>query len=105
MEALEDWANEGNFMMGGLGFYVGEPDLKSTFHDFFLIMYGNNREKRILRHSTTIIEQSKALITGFCKLTKYQKTQWAEKIDSWPPLTLRVQLNGLAESWGFLEKE
>ena len=52
-----------------------------------------------------VIEQLEALITRVCKLNNYQKTQWAEQLDSWPPCTLRVHLGGLAESGGFLEIE
>ena len=103
VQALEEWANVTNFMMGGLGFSVEEPEITTNFRDFFLIMYGNNWEKRFLRYTTMVIEQLKALITGFCKLTNYQEAQWAERFDSWPPSILRVQLKKLAESGGFLE--
>ena len=98
VEALEEWANVTNFMMGGLGFSVEEPEITSNFCDFIRNMYGKNWARRILRYITMIMEQLKALITGFCKLTNYQTTQWAERFDSWPPPTLRVQLKGLAES-------
>ena len=91
--------------MGGLGFSVEEPKITTNFRDFLLIMYGNNWEKRILRYTTMVIEQIKALITGFCKLTNYRKTQWAERFDSWPPSALRAQLKELAESGVFLEIE
>ena len=104
-KALEEWAKVTNFMMGGLGFSVEEPDITTNFRGFLLIMYGNNWEKRILCCTTMVIEQLKSLIPGFCKLTDYQKTQWAEHFDIWPPSALRVQLRGLAESRVFLEKE
>ena len=99
VQALEEWANVTNFMMGGLGFSVEEPEITTNYRDF-LIMYGNNWEKRFLRYTTMVIEQLKALITGFCKLTNYQEAQWAERFDSWPPSTLRVQLKKLADSGG-----
>ena len=73
VEALEEWANVTKFLMGGLGFSVEKPEITSNFRDFLLTMYGNNSEKRILRYTAMIIEQLKALITGFCKLTIYQK--------------------------------
>ena len=73
--ALEEWAKVTNFMLGGLGFCVEEPEITTNFRDFFLIMYRNNWEKRILRYTTMVIEQFKALITGFCKSTNYQKKQ------------------------------
>ena len=90
VEVLEEWANVTNFMIGVLGFSVEEPENTTIFRDFLLIMYGNNWEKRILRHTTLAIKQLKVLITGFCKLTSYQKTQWEELFDSWPTSTLRV---------------
>ena len=68
-------------------------------------MFGNNRGKRFLRYITMVMGQLKALITGFCEFTNYQKTQWAERFDSWPFSTLRAQLKGLAESGEFLEIE
>ena len=37
-EALEKWANVTNFMMGGLGFSVEEPETTSNFRNFLLIM-------------------------------------------------------------------
>ena len=85
VEALEEWANLTNFLMGGLGFSVEEPEITSNFRNFLLMMYENNWEKRILRYNTMNKEQLKALITGFCKLTNYRKTQWAVRFDSWPP--------------------
>ena len=42
VEALEDWAQLTNFMMGGLGFSVEEPEITTKFRDFLLIMYGIN---------------------------------------------------------------
>ena len=82
VEAPEVWAIIPNFMMGGLGFSVEEPEITTLFWDFLLIMYGNNWEKRILRYTTMVIEQLKGLIIDFCKLINYQKTQWAERNDS-----------------------
>ena len=99
-EALGEWAKVTNFMMGSLGFSVEEPEITSNLRDFNLIMYGNNCESRVVRYTTMVIEQLKAPLPGFCKMTNYQKTQWAERFYSWPPLTLRVQLKGLAESGG-----
>ena len=78
VEALEEWANVTNNMMGGLGFSVEEPEITSNFRDFFLIMYGNNGQKRFLYYTTKIIDQLRALIPDFCKLTISQKTQCAE---------------------------
>ena len=72
-EALQEWVNVANFMMGGLRFSVEDPKIKSNLRNFLLIIYGNNWEKRILRYTTIIIEQLKALISGFCILTNYQK--------------------------------
>ena len=105
VEVLEEWTNLTIFMMDSFGFSVEEPEITRNFRDFLLIMYGNNWKKQILRYTTMVIEQLKALITGFCNLTNYQKTQWAERFDSWPPSTLRVELKRLAESGGFLEIE
>ena len=45
VEALEEWANITNFMMGGLGLSVEEPEITSNFCDFFLIMYRKIWEK------------------------------------------------------------
>ena len=73
-EALEEWVEEINFTMGGLGSSVEELQITTTFRTFLLIMYVNNWEKRILRYTTLIIEQLKAQITGFCKFTDYQNT-------------------------------
>ena len=101
VEALEEWATVTKFKMGGFGFPVEEPKFTASFRDFLLIMYGSNWEKQILRCTTLVIEQLKALITSFCKMTTYQKTQWVEQFDSWPSSTLRVQLKGLEESGGF----
>ena len=101
VEALEEWAKVTNFMMGGLGFSGEEPESTTNFRDLLLIMYGNLWEKRSLCYTTMVIEQLKALITGFCKLTIYRKRQWAKRFNSWPPSTLRVQLKALAESGGF----
>ena len=105
VEALEEWAKVTIFMTGGLGISVEEPENTTNFRDFLLIMYGNNWKKRILGHTTRVMEQLKDLIGGFCKLTIYHKTQWAERFDSWPPSTLRVQLKRLVESGGFFEIE
>ena len=105
VETLVEWADITNFMMGSLRISVKQPEVTSNFCDFIIIMIGNDWEKRILRYTTILIEKLTALIPGFCKLTTYQKTQWAERFDSWPPSTLRVQLKELAESGGFLEIE
>ena len=105
VETLKEWANATNFMTGGLRFSVEEPEITTNFRYFLLIMYGKIWEKRIFRYITMVIEQLKALITSFCKLTDYHRTQWAERFDSWPHATLRVQLDRLVESGGFLEIE
>ena len=42
VEVLEEWAEVTNFMMGGLGFSVEEPEITTNFRDFLLIMHGNN---------------------------------------------------------------
>ena len=89
-------------MMGSFRFSVEQAEITTIFRDFFFIMYGNNWEKLNLRYNTMIGEQLKALITGFCKLTNHQKTQWVERFDSWTPSTLRAQLEGLVESGGLL---
>ena len=34
VEALEEWANANNFMMGGLGLSVEEPEITTNFRDF-----------------------------------------------------------------------
>ena len=78
VEVLEEWANATNFMMDGLGFPVEELEITTNFRDFLLIINGNIWEKRIFRYITMVIEQLAALITCFCKLTNYHKTQWAE---------------------------
>ena len=88
VEALEEWANANNFMMGELGLSVEEREITTNFRDFLLILEGSIREKRILRDTTMVIEQLKAQIPGFCKLTNYQKRHWAERFDRWPPSTL-----------------
>ena len=103
MEAPEEWANATNFMMSGLGFSVEEPEITTNFRDLRLIVCENNWEKRILRYTKMVTEQLKALILGFCEVTNYQNTQWAERFESWPLSTIRVHLKGLAESGGFLE--
>ena len=41
-EAVEEWAHVTNFMMGGLGFSVEEPEITTYFCDFLPILYGNN---------------------------------------------------------------
>ena len=104
-EALEELAKVTNFMMDGIGFSVEEPEITSNFLYIHLIVHKNKRAKRILPYTTVNIEQLKVLITGVCILTNYQKTQWAERFDKWPPLTLRVQLKWLVESGGFLEEK
>ena len=91
VEAPEEWAKVANFLVGGLGFSVEEPEITTKLRDFLLIMYENNREERIFRHTAMVTEQLKALITGFCKLTNYKKTQWAERFNSWHPSTLRMR--------------
>ena len=110
VEALEEWADVSNFMMGGLGFWVEEPEVTSNFRDFLRIMYGNNWEKRILHYTTLVIEQLKALIIGFCELPNRSITKkHSGRSDLIVGLLrLRVQLKGLAESGGgggFLEIE
>ena len=85
IEALEEGDQVTNYKISGLGFSVEEPDITTKFHDFLLIMYKNTREKPIFRYTTMVIEQLKAPIRGFCKLTNYQKRQWAKRFDSWPP--------------------
>ena len=73
VEALEEWANVTNFMMGDLGFEVEEPEITSNFRDFLLIMYRKYWIKRILHCTTRIIGHLEAVMTGFCKLTNFQK--------------------------------
>ena len=91
--------------LGGLVFSVEEAEIATKFRDFLLFIYGNIWEKRNLSYITMVTEHLKALITSFCKLPKYHKTQWAERFDVWPPSTLRVQWKGLAESGRFLETD
>ena len=67
VEALEEWAQVTNFLMGGLGFSVEEQESTTNYRDFLLIMYENNWEKQILRYTTKVINQLEALITGFCQ--------------------------------------
>ena len=81
-DALEEWANVTNFMIGGLGFSVEEPEITSKFRDFFLFMYGTYWEKQILPYITTVMDQINFLIVGFRKLTNYQKPGWAERFHS-----------------------
>ena len=38
LEALEEWANATNFMMGRLEFSVEEPEVTTNFCDFLLII-------------------------------------------------------------------
>ena len=71
VKALEEWANVTNFLMGGLGFKVEEPEITSNFRDFLLIMYRKYWEKRIFRCTTRIIGHLEAVMTGFCKLTNF----------------------------------
>ena len=77
VEALGERAKVVNFMMGNLGFSFEEPEITSNFRDFLLILYGNNWGKRSVRYTTLVIEQLTALITGFCKMNKYQKNREA----------------------------
>ena len=73
VEALEGWSNVTHFMIGSLGCSTEEPENTSKFRDFLLIMYGNIWEKQITRYTNIIVEEMKALITGFCKLTNTKK--------------------------------
>ena len=78
VEAPEELANGTNFMMGGHQVSVEKPEITTIFRDLLLIIYGNNCEKRILRHTTMVSQQLRVLLAGFCKLHIDQNLQWAE---------------------------
>ena len=105
VEALDEWATVTSFMRGSIGYVVQEPEIPDKFKHFLIILYGSNREKRVLSYQTITIEQLYALITGYSKLTSRIKRAWLAQFDSWSPSQLRAQIKGLAESGGFLEVE
>ena len=105
VEALSDWATVTHFMEGSIGFVDQGPEITDDFKQFLIIMYGSNWEKRVLGYQTMIIEQLYALITAHAELTSRMKRAWLNHFDSWSASQLPAQLNGLAESGGFLEIE
>ena len=66
-------------------------------------MYGSDWIKRVLGYQTILIKQLYALISGYGQLTSRMKWAWLYQFDSWSPNEVRAQLEGLAESGGFLE--
>ena len=105
VEALDEWSTVTSLMRGSIRYVVQEPEVTDNFKQFLIIMYGSNREKRVLTYQTMIIEQLYARITGYSKLTSRIKRAWLAQFDSWSPSQLRAQIKGLAESGGFLEVE
>ena len=63
VEALEDWTEVTNFMMGGLGFSLEDQKLKPISVTSSQLCMGINAKKRIFSYTTKVIEQLKALIT------------------------------------------
>ena len=73
LERLEEWANVTKFIRADLGLSVEEPECARSFREVLLIMYGQRLGTRILRYTTIVIEQLKALRPGFCKMTTYKR--------------------------------
>ena len=105
VEALDEWTTVTSFLRGSIGYVAQEPEVTDDFTQFLITMYGSNWEKRLLSYQTMIIEQLYALITGYSKLTSRIKRAWLAQLNSWTSSQLRAQIEGLAESGGFLEIE
>ena len=84
-------------MWGSIGYVVHEPDVTEDFRQFLIIMYGSS-----LTYQTLIVEQLYILITDYGRLTSRMERAWLNQFNFWIPSPLRAQLNGLAESGGFL---
>ena len=105
LDALETWAKKINFLSGSFGYSVEARETTEDFRDFPKILYGNIWESRVLRFIVMVLEQLKALVTGFYKLSSHQMTVWCRHVDPWTPPQLRGHLLWLTEKGGFIEVE
>ena len=66
-------------------------------------MYGSNWEKRVLGYQNHDNRTNIRTDTEQSKLTSGLKRVWLDQFDSWTPFQIWAQIEGLAESGGFLE--
>ena len=106
LEILEAWVMSTRVLHGTKGFVVPHAPVLLHFADFLDVEIGHQWEEVLLSSSAEEhLFRLSAYISGWSRLTMFQRLQWERLYRYWTPEARREQLRMLAESGGFLVVE
>ena len=106
LDILQSWILNTRASLGTEGFVVPHAPVLLAFASFLEVDIGHTWEEVLLSQSVEVhLARLSAYISGWSRMTMFQRLQWERVYQYWTPESRREQLRLLAESGGFLVVE
>ena len=100
---LEQWSVDSRAARADPTNRVEEPDISPNLKTFLRYTLGAQLEVEIIRESgEVLIEQLRAYLAGYNRLTSFNRRQWLRLFPAWTVQERREQLELLADAGGFV---